>query len=537
MNKDNKVTSGANPGFWISEQISPIKYTQLDQHLNCDVVIVGGGIAGLSIAYELLNNNYTVVIVEDGNIGSGETGRTTAHLTFVLDERYSDLKKSYGIEKAALIAGSHIAAIKKIEEIIRKENIDCDFNRVEGSLFCHPSDTIETLKTEFETCKEMGLPVRFEKQEFGTKSPLQECLTFPDQALLHPLKYLKGLCEAILSMGGKIYTSTHAQEINKDGIITNEGFTVNAANIVLATNSPVNNKFVMHLKQYPYRSYVISALINRNSLPNKIWWDTGDIEKDKDMPPYHFIRTQPYDKDFDVLICGGEDHPTGQAKADGVSEEERYKILIDWCKEHFEIGNIINQWSGQILYSMDGLAYLGRNPCDGENIFIATGDSGNGMTYANIAAGLITDLISGRKNKYEEIYSPGRFELFKAGKFFLKEVVGGFISYIKDKSDIKESAEIRQLNINEGGVFEIDGKKCGIYKDNKNKMHIVNAKCTHLGCFVKWNNDEKSWDCPCHGSRFNYKGEVINGPANGPLEIFNYSTITNEPIKKLKPDH
>ena len=191
-----------------------------------------------------------------------------------------------------------------------------------------------------------------------------------------------------------------------------------------------------------------------------------------------------------------------------------------WCGENFETGDVINQWSGQILYSMDGLAYIGRNPSDADNIFIITGDSGNGMTYANIASELIADLINGKENKYESLYSPKRFDILSSGTVFFKEVFGKFFSYLKNKNASENISETLELKPTEGKVFNYEENKFGVYKDEKNKLHIVNPKCSHLGCIINWNNDEKSWDCPCHGSRFDVYGNVLNGPANKPLEYY-----------------
>ncbi len=529
MKYDIKVTSGSNHSFW-TDSSEPIKFNQLHQNLNCDVIVVGGGIAGLTIGYELLENNYSVIVIEDGYIGSGESGRTTAHLTYVLDERYFSLIESYGIEKVKLIAESHIDAIAKIESIVKKENINCDFLRLNGYLFLHPSDTSDSLNKEFKAAVELGLPVSIENNTPGLKDKSKQCLNFRNQAQFHPLKYLNGLSEAIIRKGGQIFTGTHAKEITSKVIITDNGRTVTGNNIVIATNSPVNNKLVMHLKQYAYRSYVISVLVPKDSILMSIWWDTGDNEKRGYRPPYHFARLQSYSETHDVLICGGEDHSTGQASAEGIPEEDRYSYLEKWCKEHFETSDVINRWSGQILYSMDGLAYIGRNPNDADNIFITTGDSGNGMTYANIASELIADLINGKENKYETIYSPKRFDILKSGTVFFKEVIGGFFSYLQNKDISDNIGETLELKQTEGRVFKYEGSKFAVYKDENNKLHILNPKCSHLGCIINWNNDEKSWDCPCHGSRFNVFGEVINGPANEPLEYYNEEPISN--VKK-----
>ncbi|MBA3682872.1 MAG: FAD-dependent oxidoreductase, partial [Bacteroidetes bacterium] len=207
--------------------------------------------------------------------------------------------------------------------------------------------------------------------------------------------------------------------------------------------------------------------------------------------------------------------PTGLADIEGRSEEERYTELEAWAREHFGIEEIHYRWSGQVMEPMDGLAFIGRNPFDKNNVYIVTGDSGNGMTHCTIAAMLIDDLINERENKFEDLYDPSRFKLFSgAGKTFFKEFVGGFTNYfkVKKKDSIKEN-ELESINKNEGKVIEIEGKKYGVFCDETNELHFVSADCTHLKCTVRWNNDEKSWDCPCHGSRFTHEGKILNGPA------------------------
>jgi glycine/D-amino acid oxidase-like deaminating enzyme/nitrite reductase/ring-hydroxylating ferredoxin subunit len=521
MEQANTVTAGTNKSYWIESIEQPISFSKLNQNEETEVVIVGGGIAGVSIAYRLSQLNVKAILIEDGFIGSGESGRTTAHLVNALDDRYYSLEKLYSREDAKLIAESHSAAVNFIEETVTKENIDCDFIRVNGYLFLHPSDKEDSLQREFEACQRAGMDVLLQSEIPGMKNGKMQTLVFRNQGQFHPLKYLKGLSNAIINNGGKIFTETHAKEIDETGVVTDEGYKISAKHIVVATNSPVNNKYVMHLKQYPFRTYVIGALIKKDSMPHALWWDTGDFDSNSDFAPYHYVRTQKYDAVHDLLICGGEDHPTGLADEDIIPEENRYALLEDWCSRHFASGEIKFCWSGQVLEPMDSLAYIGRNPLDKENVYIVTGDSGNGMTHGTIAGMLISDLITGKENRWEKIYSPSRFKIFKAGNVFFKQMVGGFVAYLKDKPKNPEEVQLSEIKTGEGKIIELDGKKYGAYADENNKLHLVGAECTHLGCIIKWNNDEKSWDCPCHGSRFTFDGKVLNGPAN--VSLFSFS--------------
>ncbi|MEO5643918.1 MAG: FAD-dependent oxidoreductase [Bacteroidia bacterium] len=512
--KNGSVTSGSNTTFWIDSAES-LAFEKLDENLDVDVVIVGGGIAGISIAYNLVRSGKTVAIVEDGLIGSGETGRTSAHLTAVLDDRYYHLQKLYGKEDTKLIAESHRKAIEFIETIVNTESIKCDFQRVYGYLFLHPTDKPESLKKELDAACDAGLEVSELQDVPGINNVTGPCLRFSHQAQFHPLKYIHGLIKGIIGQGGRIFTNTHASEIDENGILTRDGYRINAKHIVVAANSPVNNKYMLNMRQSPYRTYLIGARVRKDVVKDALWWDTGNQEDKSHC--YHYVRVQKLDDDFDLLLCGGEDHATGLSDDSEIpNEADRYTILENWLRERFPIEDVVYQWSGQVIYPFDSLAYIGRNPMDKKNIYIVTGDSGNGMTYGTIAGMLITDLINERPNKYEKLYSPSRFKL-KAANVFIEELVGGLSSYLKKRPTHPENT-LESILPGEGKIVEIEGKKYGAFKDGGNLLHVVAAECTHMGCIIKWNRDEKSWDCPCHGSRFTNKGAVINGPANVDLQ-------------------
>lgn len=517
-NSNEKITSGAHVPYWV-ESAAPIVYDKLDFNLDVDVVIVGGGMAGVTIAYCLSEAGKRVALVEDGHIGSGETGRTTAHLVSALDDRYYELERQYGKDNSRLIAQSHANAIDFIERAVAAENIDCDFKRVNGYLFLHPSDHPESLEMELEAALRAGLEVIKVNRIPGMVGEI-EALEFYNQAEFHPLKYLKGLCAAIVADGGYICTNTHAAKIDQEGIETNEGFKIKAKHIVVATNSPVNSKYIIPTKQFPYRTYVVGFKVKKGLIPAALWWDTGDFSVNEDIPPYHYVRTQKFDDLHDLLLVGGEDHPTGLADAENKPEGKQYELLEQWARARFAgLEEVAYKWSGQVMEPMDSLAYIGRSPMDAENIYLASGDSGNGMTHGTIAGILITDIILGKENEWEKIYSPSRMKLFTAGKLFFKEFVGGLINYIKLKPEHLET-QLKDIPVNEGRIMEYHKKKCGAYRDETDTIHFVSAECTHLGCTIKWNNDEKSWDCPCHGSRFTYDGKVLNGPANDPLPVY-----------------
>lgn len=521
---DAGITAGKNISYW-TDTTTPSKKNPLKENLETEVVIIGGGLAGLSVAYCLIQSGKSIVLVEDGFIGSGETGRTTAHLVTALDDRYYDLERTFGDEKTKLIAESHITAINFVERTIHKENIDCGFERVNGYLFRHPSDHKDALKLELKAALNAGVEIKEVDAAPGLLQT-EQALCFLNQAQFHPLKYLDGLCKAIEKKGGKIFTGTHASKINHEGITTEAGFTVKAKHVVVATNSPVNNIYTTFEKQYAYRTYVIGALVKKDLLPKALWWDTGDFKSNSKVPPYHYTRVHPYNEQYDLLICGGEDHPTADTSKTKVIEEDRYELVEAWARKYFPIGEVVYRWSGQVLEPMDGIAFIGRNPFDHDNVYIITGDSGNGMTHCPFAGLLISDLINGKDNKWEKLYSPLRFTV-KKSTAEMKLLFDDLVNVLK-KWFYTGCVELSSIKNGEAGIVKLDGKKCGAYRDESGKLYLVSADCTHLKCMVLWNNDEKSWDCPCHGSRFTYKGNVINGPANFDLPAYSGKVVLGE---------
>jgi glycine/D-amino acid oxidase-like deaminating enzyme/nitrite reductase/ring-hydroxylating ferredoxin subunit len=478
------------------------------------VCIVGAGIAGMTTAYLLGRAGKAVVVIDDGPIGGGETGRSTAHITAALDDHYSEVEKLHGEEGIRIAAQSHSAAIDKIESIASLEDIDCDFERVDGYLFGATPDDRKAVEQELKAARRAGL----DEVEIVERAPIKSfdtgpALRFPRQAQFHPLKYLNGLARAILRDGGHIYSGTHAKSIN-DGepatVTTSDGHVITADNVVVATNSPVNDWVILHTKQAAYRTYVIAARIPRGSVQRGLYWDTLD--------PYHYIRLQEVDTLVDpthreeLLIVGGEDHKTGQAD----DAEERFRSLEEWTRQRFPmIGNIDFRWSGQIMEPVDHMAFIGKNPGNDQHIYIATGDSGNGITHGTIAGILLTDLILGRKNPWTKLYDPSRVTL-RATPDFLKENLNVAGQY----SDWATGSEVDSYDLippGGGAVVRRGMKKIAVYRDEQGEIHERSAVCTHLYCIVAWNSVERTWDCPCHGSRFDAYGQVVNGPAITPL--------------------
>lgn len=501
--------------FWASS-VDPLQFDRLQEDIITDVVVVGAGIAGLSVAYTLAKSGVAVTVIERDHIGSGETGHTTAHITHALDDRYSELEKIFGEENTRLAAQSHTAAMEFIERVVKEEKIDCDLLRVDGYLFLHASDDLRSLDEELKATNRMGLNTEIIENVPGIPSEEGPALKFPSQAQIHPLKYLHGLCKAILSYGGKIYTNTTAKEFNKNGVTT-EYCHVQAKHIVVATNTPVNDLVTMHTKQFPYRSYVIGATVPKGSIKPALWWDTGEMDSPWHSDPYHYVRIQPFNDTYDLLICGGEDHKTGQPGKENIQEDERFEYLEAWARLRFPlVTNVVYRWSGQVMEPVDSLAFIGRNPGD-DNTYIVTGDSGNGMTHGTIAGILIPDLIMKKSNAWEKLYDPSRLPIRSLGQYFSE--TGNMAIQYADYLTAGDIESASDLPGNEGAILKISGKRVAIYKDEHGNVRTYSAVCPHLGCSVRWNSFEKTFDCPCHGSRFTTAGKVINGPANSDLKL------------------
>jgi glycine/D-amino acid oxidase-like deaminating enzyme/nitrite reductase/ring-hydroxylating ferredoxin subunit len=489
------------------------KFAPLGEDLRADVCVVGAGISGMTIAYLLARAGKRVVVLDRGPVGGGETAQTTAHLSSAMDDHFHELEKVHGEEGARLTYESHQAAIERIGEIAAAEGIDCDYERLDGYLFLAPHDSRDFLEQERDAAHRAG----FRDVELLERAPLPffdtgPCLRFPRLAQFHPLKYLEGLTRALVRDGGRIFTGSFVDTVKGgDGahVRTRDGHTVQADAIVVATNTPFNDLVAIHTKQAPYRSFVIGARVPAGSVPLGLYWDTLEY--------YHYVRLlrDPEGQGtHDLLIVGGDDHKTGQAD----DADLRYARLEAWTRERFPmVEEIPYRWSGQVMEPADFNGFIGRNPLDADNVFIATGDSGQGMTHGTIAGMLISDLILGRENPWAELYDPSRVRISTGSvKEFAVENLNVAAQYA-DWLRPEEASTVDEVPPGAGIVVQRGAAKVAVYRDEAGAVHERSAVCTHLGCVVRWNSEERSWDCPCHGSRFAPTGEVLNGPAPSPL--------------------
>jgi glycine/D-amino acid oxidase-like deaminating enzyme/nitrite reductase/ring-hydroxylating ferredoxin subunit len=514
MATDQEERAGSNLSYWEATS-DEAGLHPLRQNSSADVCIVGAGIAGLSIAYELTRTKRKVIVLDDGAIGRGMTGRTTAHIVNALDDRYYDLEKFHGEEGCRMAAQSHSAAIDWIEGVVNKENIECDFERLDGYLFEPPNESLKNLEKEFEACQRAGLDVEWVPRAPIADFDTHRAIRFPRQAQFHPLKYLEGLANAIVRQGGQIFTGTKVEEAiggENARVTTTNGLTVTAKAIVVASNTPINDRYVIHTKQAPYTTYVVGLQVRRGDVNPALYWDTAEragMESGLGAVPYHYVRlAKGSGAEDDVLIVGGEDHKTAQAE----DFEQRFQRLEDWARARWpKAGDVVFHWSGQVMEPVDSLGYIGRNPADEDNVYVVTGDSGNGMTHGTIAGMLIPELIRRGDHAWAKLYDPSRITM-RTAPDFAKENLNVARQYV-DYFTGGEASSADDVKNGEGAVIRRGLKKIAVYRDEAGALHEMTAICPHLKCIVHWNRTETTWDCPCHGSRFDALGRVLNGPS------------------------
>lgn len=484
--------------------------TPLEGTVSADVCVVGGGVAGLLTALELAERGRSVVVLERQAPGAGDTALTTSHLTAMLDVRYCQLSQMHGEQAAVEIAKSHLRAIAHLERVTNRYDIDCDFHRVSGFLCAQTVTQAAKLKDERDAAIAAGI-----RCELVRRAPRAiadgPALHVPNQAQMDPLKFLAGVIETLKRLNVKIYAPVTVQKIepladsHRFEIGTSVGATVAATHVVVATGTPINDRMTMHTKQAAYRTYAVSLQLDQVS--PFLYWDMED--------PYHYVRTAiDAVTQSPILIVGGEDHRVGQGPESG----SPFDHLVDWARARFpEARDVLSQWSGQVFEPHDGLAFIGRNP-GSKGEYIVTGESGNGMTYSAIAAELIADLIDGKPNPSEKLYEPSRkpTSLSAIGEF-VRENLNTAEQYTDWLGPADES-NADDIPRGHGAVVRRGLKRVAIYVDDAGRRRELSATCPHLGGVVAWNPIEKSWDCPCHGSRFDCRGAVIEGPAATNLE-------------------
>lgn len=468
---------GMSLSLWHATANSGHQETLSEPPNKVDVCVVGAGIAGLTAAYMLMQDGKSVAVIDMGDIGGGETGQTSAHLSPILGTRYYNLIEMHGHDGAKAIAEAHRCAIDTIEEIVKDANIACEFERVDGYIFLGPDDTAENLDRE---CLAIGsVGIRCEPVDAIPDVDFESgpAIRVHQQARFHPMKYVIGLADALRSGGATIMRGKVTEFKDEDGVrlvVAEDGRVIRAHDVVVASNSPMNSLVAYHTKQVAYRTYVVAIRVRKGLVPKHLMWDTAE--------PYHYVRTAPLNEDEEMLLVGGEDHKTGHHE-NGASP---WHALERWARKHYpRAGEVEFRWSGQVMESIDGIGYNGRDSDD--HTYVITGDSGNGLTNGTLGARIVNDLIMGRHNAWAKTFDASRIPMKSAGDWLVG--AGNSVVHLAER----------------------------VVSGNA-------PTCTHLGCVLSWNEAEKSWDCPCHGSRYDARGKVLHGPAVTDL-------TTLEPIK------
>ena len=478
-----------------------------------DVLVVGGGITGITTGLMLQKTGKSVMIAEAQNIGFGTTGGTTAHLNSFLETPFSKISRNFGEKNAQLSAKAIRQSLDLIKRNVSEYNIDCGYKELPGYLFSCEKEQTEELESILESAQKAGVEVDY-ADNIPVNVPFERGIVFANQGQFHPIKYIYALAKEFEKAGGvlaencRVTAVDEAQELN----ITTSKDSVKAKNLIYATHIPPGVN-LLHFRCAPYRSYVIAVkLKNEKDYPDALAYDMYD--------PYHYFRTEELDGEK-FLIVGGEDHKTGHEE----NTENCFTRLVTYVRGFYDINKVAFRWSSQFFDPADGLPYIGHLPGHPHNMFVATGYGGIGMTCSHIAAMTLTDMIVTGKSEYEGLFNPNRIKPVAGFNNFVKEaadVVGILIDGIFPKDKLNE---LVNLSPGEAKVIKYENHSLALYKDEEGTLHALNPACTHIKCMVSWNTAEKSWDCPCHGSRFSYEGELLTAPARKDLEVIHLEEL------------
>ncbi|QQL49148.1 FAD-dependent oxidoreductase [Mucilaginibacter ginkgonis] len=495
------------------QQTSPWDLTplQIKEHaLNIqsqvfDVIVIGGGITGTTTALLLQESGKKVLIVDAYQPGFGTTGGTSAHINTFADTTYKEAADAFGNDGAKLFAEAVNEGYDLIKNLIDKYSIECDYAEKTGYLYAEDDDQAKQLEDVFNGMNDVGVDAGY-IDKVPTPVPYQKALLIPGQAQFHPVKYLDGLLNAFQKAGGVLLNGTMVDGLEKsdNGLVVKAGeVEFKAAKVVYATHIPP--KITSYsFRCAPYRSYVLAVKLKSRTYPDALIYDLQE--------PYHYFRTHEIDGE-QLLLVGGNDHKTGHD-----DPEKAFADLEKYTRNYYNVSSVKYKWSSQYYIPADGLPYIGEMSEAPEGVYCATGYNGNGMMLGSIAARIISDLIVIGESKYQEIFSPGRIKPIAGITDFIKENADVALHFITDRFKIKDTDSLKRIRNGSGKVVELDGEKIAAYRDDTGTLHCLNPVCTHAKCIVDWNAAEKSWDCPCHGARFDIDGKVLTGPADRDLE-------------------
>lgn len=493
---------------WWIDTSSVARFQPLDRPRRADVVVIGGGVTGITAAYLLTRAGKSVVLLERGRLLERDTAHTTAHVTCVTDARLTDLVEHLGRDHATAVWDAGMAAMAAIDDHIRTEAIACDFAWVPGFLHlaadAEPTEA-EALKAEATLARELGFDA-----EFVDRSPLTgtPAAVVHAQGRFHPRKYLAGLLAAAVKRGCAVFEQSGVDEVTGDplGVLAN-GARVECDYVVVATHNPIVGRAsvaratLLQTKLALYTSYVVGARVPRGAVPDALFWDTAD--------PYRYLRIAP-GEDEDFVIYGGEDHKTGQE----TDTSARFANLEESLRALVPVAQVTHRWSGQVIETPDGLPYIGQTA---PRQFVATGFAGNGMTFGTLGAMMAADEALGRPNPWSALFDVDRTKIRGAVWNYLRENKDYPYYMIRDRFAGPEGRTLRAVPRGEGRILDLEGRRVAAYRAASGEVTLRSPICPHMGCTVGWNAAGRTWDCPCHGSRFGPTGEVLAGPAESPL--------------------
>lgn len=471
-----------------------------------DVLVVGGGITGITTALRLQERGLHCVLIEAQEIGFGTAGGTTAHINTMLDVSYDEIEQNFGTEGAQAVARATRATCDMVEQYVSKYGIDCDFTYKDGVLFARDEKETKALESIYEASRKAEVDVKY-ADDIPEPWEWQKAINYTKQIQIHPLKYIHALARQFELSGGVILQYTRGLDSNyEDGIHhlkTNNGPTIRGKQVIYATHIPPGIN-VLHFRCAPYRSYVLAAQVGPSQYLDALVYDM-----DK---PYHYLRSHIINGTR-YLLVGGADHKVGHG-----DPESSFRALEDYLRRHFEVSAIDYRWSAQYFESSDGLPYIGKLPGADEGTYVATGFGGNGILFGSFSALLLVDLICSGTHPHESLFSPSRIKPVAGFTKLVKENADVVYRFITDRLRGSDISEVVDLPADTGMIFRVDGRKIALYKSLEGELTALSPVCTHAGCIVVWNNVEKSWDCPCHGGRYDITGHILTGPPRNNLE-------------------
>ncbi|MBY0097497.1 FAD-dependent oxidoreductase [Mesobacillus maritimus] len=503
------MTSNSMPQFpeayWLGSAELPT-FPKLQEDIRTEVAVIGGGITGITSAYLLAKEGKKVVLLEAGRILNGTTGHTTAKVTAQHGLVYDELLNHFGKEQTQAYYQANAEALEFIRNLVQEQQIDCDFSDEDAYLFTNSQQDLQKLIKEYDAYEKLDIKEREYKSSMPIPVEHKAAIVMRNQAQFHPVKYLKHLVEEFTKLGGQIYENTTGVDIeegNEPRVTTRDGFKVSCQHMIVSTHYPFYDVKGFYFSRLSIsRSYIL-AVKTEKEFPGGMYIN---IEQPTRSLRYTKINGEK------VVLFSGDRHKTGQDK----NTHQHYEALETFAAETFGIKEIPYRWSAQDPATLDKIPYIGNYSATLSNIYVATGYRKWGMTNSTVAAHLMTDMILERDNPYKEVFDPSRFHADPDVKKFLSTNAQVAKELVEGKLE-QPTTRPEELGNNEGATVMVNGERAGAYRDENGELHLVDTTCTHMGCELEWNNGDRSWDCPCHGSRFSYKGEVLEGPAETPL--------------------